>query len=467
MAVTENDTRFSHFADSLPQIVWMSDLYGSYTFLNRKWAEFTGLDERDALGMKWIHAVHPDEAQSVLKAWKQAVASGAQYEAELRLRSSKGSYSWFLCRALPERDAAGGIVGWSGTYTDIEAQKRTEETLRRTGEQHRLALEAAELGTWSINIGTRTVTWDAQACRLFGAPSDSLLGILVDSTYDNIHPDDRARVRSRVASAQSPGSDGHYCEEFRIIKPDGTTRWIRSDGHVTFAGEGANRHAVTMSGICVDATERRAAQEAQQLLTRELTHRVKNLFAITSGLVSMTARTARDPQQMADALRGRLAALSRAHEIVRPPLGPEYGPPRTATSFARLIEAIVAPYKQEGGDRIVVGGPEVEVAGNAITSLALVLHELTTNAAKYGCLSTPTGRLSVRWDVANDTVSLLWTETHGPGVTAPPSFEGFGHHLAQRSIGGQLGGTLEHDWRPEGLVVRMTLPLARLSHKAP
>ncbi|MGO4704934.1 sensor histidine kinase [Microvirga sp. 2MCAF38] len=467
MEVKDNDTGFSRFADSLPQIVWTSDPRGSFAYLNRRWYDFTGLDASQSLEMEWLQFVHPDDARVIWKAWKRSVDAGTRFEAELRLRSAKGAYSWFLCQALPARDTSGSVAGWSGAFTNIDTQKNAEEALRRTDEQHRLALEAAGLGTWSLNVGTGIVSWDEQACRLFGAPPDHLRRIALEDAFSTIHPDDRPRLRDYVASALAPEADGRYLTEFRVVLPDGNIRWIRSEGHVVFAGEGKTRHAVRLSGTCADATERRASQEAQQLLTRELTHRVKNLFAITSGLVSMTARTARDPKDMADALRGRLAALSRAHELVRPTPSPEGGQPSSSTNLARLIEAIIAPYKQEGDDRILTEGPPVEVEGSAITSLALVLHELTTNAAKYGCLSTPSGKLTVRWDVDDETVRLLWTEMHGPRLTEAPTFEGFGHHLAQRSIGGQLGGTLEHDWRPGGLEVRMTLPLARLCHKAP
>ena len=189
---------------------------------------------------------------------------------------------------------------------------------------------------------------------------------------------------------------------------------------------------------------------------------MKNLFAIANGMVSMTARTAKDPKDMANALRGRLSALSRAHELVQPAAtnAPGTG---ADVELARLIEAVLDPYRQAGENAIIIEGPVVAVGSNTTTSLALVLHELATNAAKYGCLSSAEGALAIRWTLQDGNVDLLWVESGGPPIESPPTFEGFGTQLTQRSITGQLGGTLDREWLPEGLHVHMILPLDRLA----
>jgi two-component sensor histidine kinase len=176
----------------------------------------------------------------------------------------------------------------------------------------------------------------------------------------------------------------------------------------------------------------------------------------------MTARTAKDPKEMASALRGRLSALSRAHELVQP-LSASDHQGGAEVGLEQLIEAVLAPYRQADGNLIIVGGPSVPVGSNTTTSLALVLHELATNAAKYGCLSNPDGQLVIQWTMSDDEVDFFWTETGGPLIEVPPTFEGFGTQLSQRSIAGQLGGTLDREWRSEGLLVHMTMPLSRLT----
>jgi two-component sensor histidine kinase len=135
-----------------------------------------------------------------------------------------------------------------------------------------------------------------------------------------------------------------------------------------------------------------------------------------------------------------------------------------ATDLAQLIRAILAPYTQESADRLHLEGEPVSIGANTTTSLALVLHELATNAAKYGCLSTADGRLAIRWAVRDSAIHLTWTEAGGPNLQEAPNLEGFGSQLARKSITGQLGGTLAYDWRGEGLVVSMTLALDRLVH---
>jgi PAS domain S-box-containing protein len=458
----ETEIQFALLAESLPQLVWTTDPEGYHDYFNRRWYEFTGLYPDQSMGEAWIAALHPEDRPRAQDRWSQALATGAPYEIEYRLRSAAGRYVWFLARALPIRDMSGVIVRWFGTNTDISGQKRAEDALRRLDEQHRLALEAAGLGTWNYDVETGIVSWDERACALSGMPPDGIRSLPLDDSFSRVHPEDRDPLKAYTASVLSPGSGDQYAAEYRIVLPDGSIRWIRSSGRVFREGEGASCRAVRLSGVSSDVTERRAIKEAHQLLTSELNHRVKNLFAIASGLVSMTARTAKDPKEMAAALRGRLGALSRAHELVRPaPMAA--GEAGGQTGLASLIEAIMAPYRQEGEFEIVLEGDSVRLGPNAMTSLALVLHEFTTNAAKYGSLSGPVGTLAVTWTLDDEAVHVTWTESGGPVIGEAPSFEGFGSMLSQRTVSGQLGGTLDRDWRPEGLVIRMSMPLERLS----
>jgi two-component sensor histidine kinase len=214
--------------------------------------------------------------------------------------------------------------------------------------------------------------------------------------------------------------------------------------------------------VALDLEQERASGEAHQALARELNHRVKNLFAIASGLVSMTARSSATTKDMADALRGRLGALSRAHELARPVLAADHHL-NQATTLGALVTAILAPYVAGTSDRLEVAGPPVPVGANAVTNMSLVLHELATNAAKYGSLSSDSGRLRIDWRVDGENVELVWVESGGPRLAGPPEHEGFGGQLARRSVSGQLGGALTHEWAPDGLNLRMTLALDRLA----
>jgi PAS domain S-box-containing protein len=463
VAPQDDDSRLRLLAESLPQLVWTSRPDGAHDFYNRRWFEFTGLAPGRSIAEDWLDVIHPDDRPLARERWRNSLASGALYEVEYRIRGADGDYRWFLGRALPIRDESGSIQRWLGTCTDIDRQKKAEEALRRLEEQHRLALEAAELGTWDYSVASGTISGDERCCTLFGKQADGVRGLPIGEALVWVHEEDRARVEELVRTAVADRSDGRYEAEYRVVCPDGAVRWHQARGQTAFAGEGENRRAVRLSGVIGDVTMRRAAEETQQLLTRELNHRVKNLFAIASGMVSMTARTAKTPKDMADALRGRLGALSRAHELVRPALTGAHQQVQ-GTTIDKLASAILAPYAQTGSDgRLVLEGPPVSVGSQTTTSLALVLHELATNAAKYGCLSSPDGQLALRWTVHGDVVDLTWTETGGPPVEGEPGAQGFGSQLARKSITGQLGGTLEQDWLLRGLVVRMSLPAARLA----
>ena len=209
------------------------------------------------------------------------------------------------------------------------------------------------------------------------------------------------------------------------------------------------------------AIERKQVDAKRALLMRELNHRVKNLFAIVSGLVSVTARQARSPKEMAEALQGRILALARAHELIRPAITGEASAGARPATFEALAREVLAPHIEmqaaaEAQARLT--GPEFVVGPNAASSLALVLHELATNAVKYGSLSVPEGRLDVRWQADADNVAVTWCERDGPPVPGPPAEAGFGTMLSRQSVTGQLGGRIDFDWQAEGLVVRLELP---------
>ncbi|MBF9234890.1 PAS domain-containing protein [Microvirga alba] len=461
MDFKETEGQFAILAESLPQLVWSARSDGYNDYFNQRWHEFTGLNYEKSAGDRWKSAIHPDDLPPAEVIWAQAIATQRPYEVEYRLRKASGEYVWVLVRGNPVCDTGGKVVRWFGTATDIERQKQAEEALRSLEKQYRLALEASRLGTWKIDLDRGVVSWDEGTCSLFNIPHNGLYSLPLDEAMARIHEDDRALVAQRMAMATARGSNGRYEVEYRTVTPEGEIRWIRSNGRAYHVRDGNELRAAGLSGVISDITEQHAAEQAKQLLTRELTHRVKNLFAIANGMVSMTARTAKDPKEMANLLRGRLSALSRAHELVRPIADPV----RRSDSdidLEQLIKAVLAPYREADGDQVAIEGPALEVGPNTTTSLALVLHELATNAAKYGCLSRAKGLLSIGWTMGADGIDLVWTETGGPPIPHPPTFEGFGTQLALRSITGQLGGTLDREWRREGLRVHMALPLSRL-----
>jgi len=196
------------------------------------------------------------------------------------------------------------------------------------------------------------------------------------------------------------------------------------------------------------------------LLLREMSHRVNNLFTLAGSIVGLSARTAKSPRELAESTRARLSALARAHALTfSHGFG---GNPPQSTTLQSLVRAIVAPFDESEHPRIAISGIDSGVCGSAVTSLALLLHEFATNAAKYGGLSGDTGSVKVVFREEGDSVVVHWTEHGGPAVSPPNGRFGFGEVLSRIAVSDQLGGEIVRDWRPEGLATRLSFPRSRL-----
>jgi two-component sensor histidine kinase len=208
-----------------------------------------------------------------------------------------------------------------------------------------------------------------------------------------------------------------------------------------------------MYGIFIDVTGRKQAEEGHELLAGEMSHRVKNLLAIATGLTAITSRSAKTTAEMAKELTHRLTALGRAHDLVRPLPG-QGG---KAALLGDLLTVLLAPYDDMGAfsGRVRVSVPRMGVGEHAATTLALVVHELATNSLKYGALSSPTGTLDISCAAHDIEVVVVWTERGGPPVAAPAGEGGYGSKLLNRGMTIQLGGSISCDWSAEGVIVTL------------
>ncbi len=247
------------------------------------------------------------------------------------------------------------------------------------------------------------------------------------------------------------------------------TLWVVSDT----SGHFHNGHAQSLADLAAFAgialrmisTERAlsTALEEQSLLAKEMNHRIKNLFAITDGMIRASARGAESKAEMAEALSGRLHALAAAHVLVSRHLHEVGRTPRTS-DLRSVLDAVLKPHAQSasGHSAFEIDGPMVRCGDRSINGVALIFHELATNAAKYGALSVPTGNVAVHWEKSGHDLVLRWKEDGGPTVV-PPKTVSFGGSLIQSTITRQFGGALEHDWQTNGLSVLITLPLERIT----
>lgn len=316
----------------------------------------------------------------------------------------------------------------------------------------RLATDAAGVGLWSWNVDTDKITMDERAFDMWGVPSGG--PVTFEDLSAHIHPKDLDRVRAGFDATRSVV--GPYEIDFRVVV-DNEERWISARGQ----GDDAGIVGRVMTGIFLDVTQRKQSEEAHELLAGEMSHRVKNLLAIASALTTLTSRSSATTTEMARDLTHRLAALGRAHDLVRPVPGQN----TKAALLGDLLTVLLAPYDDMGAfrGRVRVSVPRVSVGETAATTLALVLHELATNALKFGALSTANGTLDVSCNVSGGHVVIIWTERGGPTVAAPDRPAGFGRRMVARGMSGQLGGSIKFNWADAGVIVTLEMDKDRLA----
>ncbi|MDQ3478777.1 MAG: histidine kinase [Pseudomonadota bacterium] len=326
-------------------------------------------------------------------------------------------------------------------------------TVPRWHEHHlRLAVEAACVALWSWHVDDDQFAMDERGFELWGLPWCEQ--VTFEQLSANIHPADRDRVRAAFNATRSVA--GSYEIDFRILVGD-DVRWISARGRGADAGivDGV------MFGIFLDVTGRKQAEEGSELLAGEMSHRVKNLLSIAAGLTQLTGRSASSVMEMTGDLTGRLTALGRAHDVVRPLPG-EQG---KAALLGDLLSVLLAPYDETAAfsGRIRVAVPRMGIGEQTASALAMVIHELATNSVKYGALSRPEGFLEVSSRVEGDRIDLIWAETGGPPIVGHPELTGFGSRLIARTVSSQLGGELTYDWQESGLVVTLALRQDRMA----
>ncbi|MEK9212483.1 chemotaxis protein CheB [Sphingomonas sp. 2378] len=373
----------------------------------------------------------------------EAVAAGSP-PSQQRVTTRDGERTLSL-RILPYRTQGDGIDGATLVLTDITEALSLERELAAERERLDLAIKAGGIGVWEYRAGTGEMILDETGRHLFGF--DGLeKADRVAQVFDRIVPEDRPGVELALAEAMAGRSD--FEMTFRLDL-DGKERWIKGFGRVVTT---AAPHR--MVGVSIDVTAEYAIAETRELMLREMNHRVKNLFAIISGIVSAAARSHGDVTEMAEDVRERIATLGRAHSLASP------AGEQQAIELGSLVEATIAPYK--GQSKIEIDGARLLVDRRCLSPLALILHEWATNSVKYGALALREGELSVGWIVADGKLTLQWTETGGESAPEDNA-KGFGTLLVQTSSR-QLGAQLERKSIGGRFMLTLTLPETVLSN---
>jgi PAS domain S-box-containing protein len=451
--LSASETRFREMANHAPIMVWVTEPDGSCSFLSRSWYEFTGQTAETGLGLGWLDSVHPDDRAMLEEKMRARRERHDAYQVEYRLRHHAGVYRWVIDAAAPRFGGDGTFLGYMGSVIDMSERKEAELELAERRAQLALAAKAAQVGGYILDVARRRIQVLEGYADIYQLP-DGTTEVSVDAWRAGVHPDDLKELDARREQSFAE-RQGERISEYRIVRRDGEVRWIEARSVVTYDSAGQPQRMV---GVNFDMTSHKRAEERQNALIAELNHRVKNVLAKVVAIAARTRQCSQSLDEFGTAFEGRIGSLANAHALLSRNRW-------QGLSLAEIVRHELAPYAT--GASTLIEGPEVSLAPEAGQVLMTVLHELATNAAKHGALSTPDGRVLVRWDFADGAIGpahlvIRWQEHNGPSVTAPTR-EGFGTRTIQSAISHQLDGRVDLAFAADGVCCTIELPVDRLS----
>ena len=389
---------------------------------------------------------------AVLERPVTAALSGEPYQAELNLRDVSGQARDVRLFVTP-RGGAGDtpITGALVSLYDVTETQALDRSVRENEARLSHINAVAPTANYIFDFEVGGAIWVAgRTERVFGHAAEDLLAGGGDLIRSLIHPDDFPRVAARLKQLTA-APDGEVFEfELRVRRREGGYRWIM-DRAVAFDRNAEGRVTKTLSAS-LDIDERKRAEERRTLLINELNHRVKNTLASVQSIARQTLRSGHPPEEIADIFTGRLITLAGAHDVLTRENWEGAG-------LKKIVDVALAPFDQA---RVVRDGPDARLDARAALALGMALHELATNASKYGALSNEAGQVRLTWQIdesaAIPVLSLEWRETGGPPVVAARR-RGFGSRLLTQGVRSELNGSAELEFAPEGVICRITAPL--------
>jgi PAS domain S-box-containing protein len=394
--------------------------------------------------------VHAEDRRKVEQQIARSYSLGSDHvhHAEFRVLTENGALRWLEDQGRVETDAAGKPIRAIGVIRDITDRKYAEQALRASKDRLQLALQAAQLGSWQYDPLRRVFAGDRRSQEIYGVAKNEAS---VEEIMEQIHPDDAEKVGASLAEAVDPANVGRTVAEYRIRAGVGEVRWVEAHGLAYFEGSGRERRVASVVGTVQDITERKEREEKEYLLMREVNHRAKNMLSVVDAIAHQTA--AKNPEDFIERFSERIQALSANQDLL---VRNEW----KGVDIGDLVHAQLAHFADLIGSRIAVHGPKLRLNPASVQAIGLALHELSTNAAKYGALSTDRGRVDISWGSDDGTLTMSWIEHDG--ATSPPKRRGFGTIVMEAMTERTVGGEVELDYAPSGVTWRLTCPVANV-----
>jgi PAS domain S-box-containing protein len=410
-------------------------------YVNRAFEELTGFPAVEVLGRNCRFMQGPLTDPGDVARLKEAIVRREPVQLDLLNHRRDGTPFWNRLMVAPVFRSDGSLRYFVASQIDVTIERHRVHALERDREalaaevaqrdadlaahnaRLRLALKAGALGTWTVDLPEWVLTASSGCKRVFGRSVGE--PFTYEDLLASIHPEDLPRMQAAVRRTIEEGAPYHI--EYRILTPAGEQRWVSVQGDLQHRADGT---PLSMAGFSTDISVRKFAEEHRAVLARELTHRVKNTLATVNAVVGQTLRDASSLEEAAATVSGRISSLGAAQELL---IQDEV----EGAAIGDIVDKALLPFKDRDGARFAVAGPYARLSPEITLALAMALHELATNAVKYGALSVPEGRVAIEWSIKGDggerRLTFCWAEHDGPAVS-PPTRTGFGTRMIERVL---------------------------------
>jgi len=436
-AMQESEARLRALFRQATGGIALTDLDGRFIMVNDRLCEITGRSEAELLQLRMQDITFRDDLPATVAQFDNLLKRGESVSIEKRLVRKDGSLVWVSNSLGAVRDETGSIRQVSSIILDISGRRRAEALERRLA----AIIASSDDAILGTDLEMRVTSWNNGAVHLYGYAAEEVLGRPVTFLVPADRPDEEPAIIARIRQGErvEPHETKRRHKDGRLIDVSLTVSPIHDE----------HGRVIGASKIARDITERKAAERLQQVLMGELQHRVKNVLATVQAIARQTF--GRGEGGATDTFFARLTSLAHAHDLLTRENW-------NGAELSAVVADIIAPYRPE---QFEVAGPPLRLPPRSVLTVSLAMHELATNAAKYGALSVPQGRVEIRWGLRRDDPShfeLHWREAGGPAV-APPAHKGFGTRLIQQALAAELRGEVQVAYEAEGVICRVDAPV--------